>query len=145
MKNIKKSYLIAILVIIFMGVAGAFTNTEYGHVFDRERCYVGDKIIVPEPPIYPAPFLGKNSKGNYTLINPFLDKITLQQKCIELNGVWEIEKDYFNKMPNFLPEEDQRLFVDTRTTIDLKSITLFVIAGAIIALVLREKRIWEDR
>lgn len=135
MKNIKKSYLIAILVIIFMGVAGAFTNTEYGKVYDRERCYVGDEIIVPEPLIY---------GDGYIQINPFLDKITRQQKCIELNGVWEIKKDYFSKMGNNPSERDLAYYVDTRTTIDLKSITLFVIAGAIIALVLREKKIWED-
>ena len=111
MKALKnRSYIVAILVIIFIGVAGGFTKTEYGWWVDGvEECSIPN-------------------------INPFMPQDILMKECDTVGGVWEKGEKYFlviDKVNENTPHQ---------TKFDPQSTALFVIAGVIITLVGLEMR-----
>ena len=150
MKALKnRSYIVAVLAIIFIGIAGGFTNTEYGswnyapticklvtgetwEPTEAERLLALGNPFMPQTGTdRPPPIIG----------NPLKD--FFEDGCIENDGVivygdkttWSIES-----MKQVIDENGNHF--DTRINFDPKSTALFVIAGAIIVLVrpVRENR-----
>ena len=142
MKALKKSYLVAILVIIFIGIAGGFTNSEYGRWYNpNESCTTADdpwgvlgETWNPDSAAQQVldainnPFLPKDAKGRPAPIIGY----SFEKECEAKGGVYSAGNSTWKFMSN---EKVQGYELDTRTTFDLKSTALFVIAGVIIALV----------
>jgi len=142
MKALKKSYLVAILVIIFIGIAGGFTNSEYGYWFNHdESCTTADDPlgILVEPDPWGVlgdngnPFLPKDTKGRPAPVIGY----SFERECEAKGGVYVAG----DKTWKFISKEKvQGYNLDIRTTFDPKSTALFVIAGVIVALVGLEMR-----
>ena len=119
MKALKnRSYIVAILVIIFIGIAGGFTNSEYGRWVNNQQCSVSN----PDDPL--------------NIIK------TLEQqrlRCDAVNGVWLGEEKHWQRVP-ISNSDAKKLRYEERIVFDPKSTALFVIAGVIIILVGLEMR-----
>jgi hypothetical protein len=144
MKALKKSYLVAILVIIFIGIAGGFTNSEYGRWYNpNESCTTDDDPwgVLWEPDSAAQryldslnnPFLPKDAKGRPAPVIGY----SPERECEAIGGVYNAGNDTWKFMSN---EKVQGYNLDTRTTFDPKSTALFIIAGVIVALVGLEMR-----
>ena len=114
MKKLNKSYLVAILVIIFIGIAGGFTKTV-NHTSKSAGCEISD--YMPEIPDDIEITDDMEIPDSWFEVN--LDDMPLV--CLSATGI--LEGEY-----------------GTRTVFDPKSTALFVIAGVIIALVGLEVR-----
>ena len=114
---------IVALAIAFIGIAGGFTKTEYGSWVDElEKCSI-------PVPFTPQDRLEQLRQAN---TNPFMPQDWLKkekQECEAVGGVWEKGEKYFREVNKTRPNTPYR------TRFDPKSTALFVIAGAIIALV----------
>ena len=148
MKALKKSYLVAILVIIFIGIAGGFTNSEYGRWYGGENCTTADDPLgilwKPDSAVQrnldslDNPFLPKDASGRPApIIGAPLTSYSFEKECEAEGGVYVPANKTWNFMSN---EKVQGYNLDTRTTFDPKSTALFVIAGVIITLVGLEMR-----
>jgi hypothetical protein len=144
MKKLNKSYLVVILVIIFIGIAGGFTNSEYGRWYNpNESCTTADDPwgVLWEPDSAAQryldslnnPFLPKDAKGRPAPVGVY----SPERECEAIGGVYNAGNDTWKFMSN---EKVQGYNLDTRTTFDPKSTALFAIAGVIVALVGLEMR-----
>ena len=124
MKALKnRSYIIAILVIIFIGIAGGFTNSEYGRWYEaNESCTTDDD---------PLGILWEPDSAAQRVLDS-LNNPSFEKECEAGGGVYSAG---YKNWKFISKEKVQGYNLDTRTTFDPKSTALFVIAGAIIALV----------
>ena len=120
MKALKTASLV-FLVVLFIGIAGGFTKIEYGSWVDgAEKC---STEYTPQQRLF-------------ALRNPFMPQDILKKECEAVGGVWEKgEKLFFTRNC-----QERQHYCSHQTTFDPKSTALFVIAGAIIALVGLEMR-----
>ena len=111
MKALKTSSLV-FLVVLFIGIAGGFTTTEYGVWVDgSENCSIPNT-------------------------NPFMPQDILKQECNAAGGVWQKgEKLFFTRNC-----QERQHYCSRETKFNPKNTALLVIAGAIIALVGLEMR-----
>jgi hypothetical protein len=111
MKALKTSSLV-FLVVLFIGIAGGFTTTEYG-VWGNEA----DNCSIPHP-------------------NPFMPQDWLKKECNAVGGVWEKGAKSFITVNC----KEKQQYCDRETKYNPQSTALFVIAGVIITLVGLEMR-----
>lgn len=152
MKALKTSSLV-FLVVLFIGIAGGFTTTEYGSwhyapavcelttgetwqssaldelFYDQEQAIQDPNPFMPQTGTdRPAPIIGSPDRPTY-----------LEVKCAEMGGVID-PRGYKTTFSVESTKQVNGNHFDTRIKFDPKSTALFVIAGAIIALVGLEMR-----
>jgi hypothetical protein len=115
MKALKTASLV-FLVVLFIGIAGGFTKTEYGWwSYGPENCSI--------------PNTNSLHKERY------MPQDILKKECEAVGGVWKKGEKYFIEA-----DKIDQSYAPHQTKFDPKSTALFVIAGAIIALVGLEMR-----
>jgi hypothetical protein len=124
LKKSYKSYLVALLVVIFIGIAGGFTNTERGiWRMGSGTC----SVTVPEANYDPD----KDADDYLDLLRSGL---TEEDYCVTRNsGVWTNGEEYWQL--SVKGTRTQHFNGDSRIVFDPKSTALYVIAGAVVALV----------
>ena len=107
-----KTLSLVFLVVLFIGIAGGFATTEYGVWVDgSENCSIPNT-------------------------NPFMPQDWLKKECNAVGGVWQKgEKLFFTGNC-----QESQHYCSRETKFNPQSTALFVIAGAIIALVGLEMR-----
>jgi nucleoside phosphorylase len=136
MKALKNnSYLVAPLVVVFIGIAGGFTNTERGMWVNNDRCSY-DKVADWDGEYDPD----KAAQDYIDEIHPLLDEMTTelteQEYCVTHGGVWVTGEKWRPSVKG----ARSYLSRDSRTTFDPRGTALFTIAGMIIFLVSKDIR-----
>ena len=136
MKVLKnRSYVVAILVVVFIGIAGGFTNKEQGRWMNGDGCSVSkdyDKV-----PNWDGKYDPDKAAQDY--LDAQTSELTEQEYCVTHHGgIWVAREKYWK--PSVKGTSSYRLYSDSRTVFDPKSTALFAIAGMIMFLVSKEVR-----
>ena len=130
LKKSYKSYLVALLVVMFIGIAGGFTNAERGRWVSADGCSVSkdyDKVAGWNGGFDP-------DKAAEDLMGLLSSGLTEQEYCVTHHGgTWVTREKRW--LPSVKGTSSYRINSDSRTVFDPKGTALFSIAGAVVVLV----------